>query len=1030
MNTVKNLFGFGNSEIHVGDRITINNGDSKCLADLRGTDPRLDKQRIEEIGGGLLANLCNWVFMDETFKKWREQQGDSNRLLWVKGDSGKGKTMLLCSIINNLQQSKAAKLAYFFCQATDQNLSSSVAVLRGLVYMLADENEAIRQLAEDKYKNAGKNLFWDNNAWFALKGILSEILEQTDLGPMIIIIDALDECTSGLVPLLNLVIEFSGSWPRVRWIISSQNYSNIVDHLDENVRDPIMRIELGASSEAASFRTYLQSKVDTLAHDESYDQETKLAVKLHLERNADANLLWVSLVCQSLHEVPKENVKDVVQRFPRGLDCLYLHLLTEVLRPISNDKCRQVLAVVAVVSRPISLVELSCFVGITEQDTARVVSLCHAFLTLQDETIYFGHQSAKDFLLSSAASDAPMSFNAAAMHGWMLQRSLWAMESTLQRDMYNLQRPGFYINDITVPEPDPLARVHYSCLYWVDHLAAWAPADPEEVSECVRDGGLIDHFFRNSFLNWLEALSLLKSFPSGVRLVARLLMLVKVYAAALIFSPSESHIRQIYQAEEPHDIVIKPVLEKYWSALVQTFEDHDDRVVAMSSSSGTNRITVASAARDGTIKVWEATTGESLHTFKISSKKGSQDGILLAFPEGRDVERLISSSQHKVHIWNLITGECEGELGDPTNSEIIALSFFNDTPNKCVTLTAQGNARIWNLETCKLVRTTTIGLQDIRKFGLGWISTAKFTCDSKGKTRLLVRPRSISHLFKPARPMTVWEIETGTCLQTIQDDAKNIEATAFSHNGELIAVNTDRHEIDIWDVATGHRIHTLKQWGSLRSLAFSIDSTRLVSLVDGGYYSTVEIRDINTGKILCTFDASIPWGWDRFMQAMAGSERPVHFLGDSNQLAIPSGKTVNIWDTMPQEQDSHGPDSTAFPLRVAISANERYLLWSSAHIIQIHDLDARPTLLWGCDPADSWGLDICDGLLPDLLETRPMPIHKYELVGSWILKDAEKHLWLPPRYRPQDRGSNAFAVQGSTIAISWARGNIYYLRFS
>lgn len=274
---------------------------------------------------------------------------------------------------------------------------------------------------------------------------------------------------------------------------------------------------------------------------------------------------------------------------------------------------------------------------------------------------------------------------------------------------------------------------------------------------------------------------------------------LQVYAAALIFSPSQSPIRQIFQAEEPSDMVIKLITEKYWSSVVQTFEDHDDRVVAMASISGTNGITVASAARDGTIKVWEATTGESLHTLKIPSNKRSQDGMLLAFPEGREVQRLISTSEHTVHIWNFTTGECEGELSDPTRSDIIALSFFNDTASECVTLTAQGDAKVWNLGTRELVRTMTIGPQDIRKFGLGWIVTAKFACDSRGKTRLLIRPCSVSNLFKSSRPMTVWEIETGTCLQTIEDGGTFIRATAFTGKRNirprLVIVSTPRADI-------------------------------------------------------------------------------------------------------------------------------------------------------------------------------------------------------------------------------------------
>jgi protocatechuate 3,4-dioxygenase beta subunit len=42
-------------------------------------------------------------------------------LLWIKGDPGKGKTMLLCGIINKLNNSitQRALLSYSFCQATD-----------------------------------------------------------------------------------------------------------------------------------------------------------------------------------------------------------------------------------------------------------------------------------------------------------------------------------------------------------------------------------------------------------------------------------------------------------------------------------------------------------------------------------------------------------------------------------------------------------------------------------------------------------------------------------------------------------------------------------------------------------------------------------------------------------------------------------------------------------------------------------------------------------------------------------------------
>jgi hypothetical protein len=520
-NSVKELSASERSQVHVGDNYILSPEDNKCMIDLRGTDPRRDKDRIEELKGGLLAKPCDWVFADACFAQWRNPQ--SNRPLWIKADSGKGKTMLLCSIINWLQTNEEATLAYFFCQKSDENLSSSAAVLRGLIYMLAREHDTIRELVQEEYKNAGRSLFWDHNAWYALKEILITVLHREGLGDIVIIVDALDECRTGIHQLLDLVIRLSSKAPRVKWIVSSRNESDIEQHFDEYMEDSILRIELGASSEAASFRTYLQSKVDELAEAQCYDKETKMAVKLHLERNANANLHWVTLACQTLERAEKGQAIDTVHRFPPGLENLYLHLLHQVPESFGNTSCQKVLAFAAVVSRPISLAEFSCLAGIEENETAQVVGICHAFLTLQDETVYFVHQSAKDFLLSSSA---PIEIE--PTHREIIERSLQAMTSTLERDIYKLKRPGVSIDEFDVPQPDPLASVRYSCIFWADHLVTLASESRGAISELIAEGGPLDLFMRHSFLNWVEALSLLKSYSSGVRSIAGLSSLLEV----------------------------------------------------------------------------------------------------------------------------------------------------------------------------------------------------------------------------------------------------------------------------------------------------------------------------------------------------------------------------------------------------------------------------------------------------------------------------------------------------------------------
>jgi len=91
----------------------------KCVQDLRLTNPCYNKRRIKDTKGSLVVDLYRWILKNPDFKRWRDNQ--ESRLLWIKGDPGKGKTMLLCGIINKLEKSmsKTGILSYFFCQGTD-----------------------------------------------------------------------------------------------------------------------------------------------------------------------------------------------------------------------------------------------------------------------------------------------------------------------------------------------------------------------------------------------------------------------------------------------------------------------------------------------------------------------------------------------------------------------------------------------------------------------------------------------------------------------------------------------------------------------------------------------------------------------------------------------------------------------------------------------------------------------------------------------------------------------------------------------
>ncbi|KAF2749610.1 HET-domain-containing protein, partial [Sporormia fimetaria CBS 119925] len=296
--------------------------------------------------------------------------------------------------------------------------------------------------------------------------------------------------------------------------------------------------------------------------------------------------------------------------FPPGLDALYERMMQQIGASDDAELCKQVLASIALAYRPLSLAEL---VVLTERledlkdeaEVREIVGLCGSFLTLREDTVYFVHQSAQDFLLGKATDDVfPDGVEAA--HRAAFSRSLETLSKTLHRDMYQLRAPGIHIDNVKPPTLDPLAASRYACVYWIDHLCDSKPKSGANESKDVQALDSVGAFIRKKYLYWLEGLSLCKSLAKGVVLMARLCSLVQemhggdeltkllqdacrfimyhkgaiesyplqLYGSALLFSPTDSVIRKLFQHENPEGITIRPAMSSGWSACLQTLEGH------------------------------------------------------------------------------------------------------------------------------------------------------------------------------------------------------------------------------------------------------------------------------------------------------------------------------------------------------------------------------------------------------------------------------------------------------------------------
>ena len=492
--------------------------DEQCLWDLRLTDPNDDMKRIEESKDHLLEGSYVWVLKHSHFIDWRD--GDDARLLWIKGGPGKGKTMLLIGIVKELKSTCHSGLVlYFFCQATDPNLRTATAVLRGLIYQLLVQQPSLISHIRKKYDKAGPKLFEGNNVFYALSEIFQNMLNDPELRAAYLIVDALDECETELSQLLGLLTQTaSAPSARVKWIVSSRNRPDIEQRL--TLDDSRLRLDLELDTEHVSHAidVYIDHKVTQLTSIK-HDKALQDHVRNQMRQKAESTFLWAALVFKELQDVQSWDVLQVLEEVPDGLNPLYDRMVKQIrqLKRRYPEFCRVVLLTVTLAYRPLHLLELRVLAGLQEipdmADLERIINMCGSFLMIRGDHVYLIHQSAKDYLTTHAGSEIFPSGHAEG-HRMIISRSLQAMSTILRRDIYDLRDPGRSIDEVESVYPDPLASIRYTCVYWIEHLCEIERTLYDQVGLC--DNGTIHLFLKKHFLHWLEALSLMGSMSSGV----------------------------------------------------------------------------------------------------------------------------------------------------------------------------------------------------------------------------------------------------------------------------------------------------------------------------------------------------------------------------------------------------------------------------------------------------------------------------------------------------------------------------------
>lgn len=91
------------------------------------------------------------------------------------------------------------------------------------------------------------------------------------------------------------------------------------------------------------------------------------------------------------------------------------------------------------------------------------------------------------------------------------------MSHTLEKDVCHLGGVGTRIEEVQLAQVNQYLPeyVRYACCHWVDHL--------RQSNVVASDNGKLHAFLKKHFINWVEAMALIKRVPAGTLILIDLL---------------------------------------------------------------------------------------------------------------------------------------------------------------------------------------------------------------------------------------------------------------------------------------------------------------------------------------------------------------------------------------------------------------------------------------------------------------------------------------------------------------------------
>ncbi|CAG7566001.1 unnamed protein product [Fusarium equiseti] len=377
------------------------------------------KDRVED----RVEDTCMWFLKHENFQKWLSQNCGA---LLVSADPGCGKSVLAKYLIDH-GLPRSSTICYFFFKDQDQNTVRQA--LCALLHQLFCLKPCLIEHAMLQYRKNGQHLTKSEDS---LWKILKNAVQDPKAGSIIIVLDALDECANSEFGDLmrNLQGQFLSDDPgygKLRYLLTCRPYDQILSRF-QVLLDVFPNIHIPGEEESEAIsqevNCVIKRRIDQLTIERRLSSKIKSSLEQRLQDTSHRTYLWVYLVFDYLAEgsfkkTPR-GIMSAIESLPQSVNEAYEQILN---RTNEDPMVRKVLCIILAASRPLTISEMNAAVNVDDAVTSlddldleddldfkkRLRSWCGLFVSVHHGSIYFLHQTAREFLLADLQSPTVIS---------------------------------------------------------------------------------------------------------------------------------------------------------------------------------------------------------------------------------------------------------------------------------------------------------------------------------------------------------------------------------------------------------------------------------------------------------------------------------------------------------------------------------------------------------------------------------------------------------------------------------------------